>query len=83
MSEPAVEVERLAGAQAFLDVAGPFLAEREAEHNLLFGIAANLIRDPDRRMSSATVLRSDPPRERGGRRGTDDAAIQRGHVVDR
>jgi uncharacterized protein len=52
MSPPAVQVERLAGAQAFLDIAGPFLAEREAEHNLLFGIAANLIRDPGRLMTA-------------------------------
>lgn len=52
MSEPSLRVERLADAQAFLDVAGPFLADREAEHNLLFGIAANLITDPDRRMTA-------------------------------
>ena len=39
-------MERLATAQAFLDVAGSFLAEREAEHNLIFGISANLIADP-------------------------------------
>jgi predicted GNAT family acetyltransferase len=52
MSQPGVQVERLAGAQTFLDVAGSFLAEREAEHNLLFGIAANLIRDPDRLMTA-------------------------------
>jgi uncharacterized protein len=45
-----VQVERLSDAQAFLDAAGPFLADREAEHNLLFGIAANLISDPDRPM---------------------------------
>jgi len=29
-------------ASAFLEAATPFLVEREAEHNLLFGIAANL-----------------------------------------
>ena len=52
MSQPAVQVERLAGAQAFLDVVGPFLTEREAEHNLLFGIAANLIQDPHRLMTA-------------------------------
>lgn len=39
-------VERFATATAFLDAAGPFLADREAEHNLLFGIAANLVADP-------------------------------------
>ena len=63
MSEPAVRVERLADAQAFLDAAGPFLADREAEHNLLFGIAANLITDPDRSMTAppyfAAVRRAD------------------------
>jgi uncharacterized protein len=56
-------VERQIDAQAFLDVAGSFLADREAEHNLLFGIAANLITDPDRPMTAppyfATVRRDD------------------------
>ena len=32
MSEAAVRVERLSDAQAFLDAAGRFLADREAEH---------------------------------------------------
>jgi GNAT superfamily N-acetyltransferase len=41
-----LRVERFATAQAFLDTAGPFLAEREAEHNLMFGISANLMADP-------------------------------------
>jgi predicted GNAT family acetyltransferase len=41
-----LRVERFATAQAFLDVASPLLAEREAEHNLIFGISANLIADP-------------------------------------
>lgn len=50
MPHPPVQVERFSDAQAFLDAAGPFLADREAEHNLLFGIAANLITDPDRPM---------------------------------
>lgn len=45
-------VERLPDARTFLDVAGPYLGEREAEHNLLFGIAANLITDPDRSMTA-------------------------------
>ena len=49
-------VERQTDAQAFLDVAGSFLADREAEHNLLFGIAANLIIDPDRRMTALPYL---------------------------
>lgn len=52
MPEPGVQVERLTDAQAFLDIAGPYLVGREAEHNLLFGIAANLIRDPDRAMTA-------------------------------
>jgi GNAT superfamily N-acetyltransferase len=39
-------VERFAAAPAFLDAAGEFLAEREAEHNLIFGICANLRADP-------------------------------------
>jgi predicted GNAT family acetyltransferase len=52
MSEPEVQVERPADARAFLDVAGAFLGEREAENNLLFGIAANLVRDPDRAMTA-------------------------------
>jgi predicted GNAT family acetyltransferase len=43
-----LEVQRFADAQLFLDETGPFLAEREAEHNLLFGIAATLIIDPSR-----------------------------------
>ena len=39
-------VERFATARAFLDGVGDFLEAREAEHNLLFGVAANLIADP-------------------------------------
>jgi uncharacterized protein len=58
-----VQVERLPDAQAFLDTAGPFLADREAAHNLLFGIAANLVADPDRPMPAppffAAVRRDD------------------------
>ena len=49
-------VERQIDAQAFLDVAGSFLAEREAEHSLLFGIAANLITDPGRPMTARPYL---------------------------
>ena len=63
MPAPAVQVERFSDAQSFLDAAGPFLADREAEHNLLFGIAANLITDPDRPMTAppyfAAVRRDD------------------------
>ena len=40
------QVERFPTATPFLEAAGPFLAEREAEHNLLFGICANLKADP-------------------------------------
>ena len=54
--EPELAVELLADAQAFLDAAGPFLADREAEHNLLFGIAANLVADPDRPMTAPPYL---------------------------
>lgn len=45
-------MQRLVDAGAFLEVAGPFLAEREAENNLPLGIAANLVRDPDRMMTA-------------------------------
>jgi predicted GNAT family acetyltransferase len=48
VSEAPVQVERFSDAQAFLDAVGPFLAEHEAEHNLLFGIAATLIIDSER-----------------------------------
>lgn len=41
-----IRVHRQADVQAFLAEAGPFLAEREAEHNLLFGICSQLVRDP-------------------------------------
>ena len=37
-----ISVERLPDVDAFLAAAGPFLAEREAEHNLLLGIGSNL-----------------------------------------
>jgi len=41
-----VEVLRSSSVRAFLDLAGHFLAEREAEHNLIFGILSNLEADP-------------------------------------
>ena len=41
-----IEVRRLPDVETFLAVAGAFLAEREAEHNLLFGICSQLVRDP-------------------------------------
>jgi predicted GNAT family acetyltransferase len=50
-----VEVQRFDDAQVFLDEAGPFLAEREAEHNLIFGIASTMVVDPDRFASDATA----------------------------
>jgi predicted GNAT family acetyltransferase len=43
-----ITVERFGDARAFLDATEPFLAEREAEHNLILGIAAGLLRDPGR-----------------------------------
>lgn len=50
MTEPAeapeLRVERFATAAPFLGAAGGFLGEREAEHNLIFGICANLAADP-------------------------------------
>lgn len=55
MSE-SLHVERLTDASTFLATAGPFLERREAEHNLLFGIAANLVRDPARPMSGPPVF---------------------------
>lgn len=39
-------VERFGTAAKLLNAAGPFLGEREAEHNLIFGICANLTADP-------------------------------------
>lgn len=56
MPSQSVLVERLPDAAAFLEVAGPYLERREAEHNLLFGIAANLIRDPDRPMTAPPLF---------------------------
>jgi predicted GNAT family acetyltransferase len=41
-----VHVERYADVAAFLDRAGGFLAEREAEHNLILGLSSTLARDP-------------------------------------
>ncbi len=41
-----LSVERHATATDFLDAAGAFLVEREAEHNLIFGICATLAADP-------------------------------------
>jgi predicted GNAT family acetyltransferase len=41
-----IRVHRAPDVQTFLAEAGPFLALREAEHNLLFGICSQLARDP-------------------------------------
>jgi GNAT superfamily N-acetyltransferase len=41
-----IRVRRSPDVQTFLVEAGSFLAEREAEHNLLFGICSQLGRDP-------------------------------------
>jgi len=41
-----IEVRRPSDVGTFLEEAGSFLAEREAEHNLLFGICSQLVRDP-------------------------------------
>jgi predicted GNAT family acetyltransferase len=41
-----IHVRRPPDVHAFLADAGPFLAEREAEHNLLLGICSVLARDP-------------------------------------
>lgn len=43
-----IEIERSTDADAFLAAAGSFLVAREAEHNLILGIAATLSRDPGR-----------------------------------
>ena len=42
-----IRVRRSPDAEAFLALAGPFLGEREAEHNLLLGICSSLLRDPE------------------------------------
>jgi hypothetical protein len=42
-----IRVHRPPDARSFLAEAGPFLGEREAEHNLLLGICSSLLRDPE------------------------------------
>jgi uncharacterized protein len=42
-----LSLRRLDDVQAFLEVAGSFLAEREAEHNLIFGICSWLRAHPE------------------------------------
>ena len=70
-----VTVGRPADAAAFLAEAGPFLADREAEHNLPLGLAANLVVDPDA-LRRDTVLRGPAGRCGGRRRGDHDAAVR-------
>jgi uncharacterized protein len=43
---PCVELTRYADVDAFMDAATPYLIQREAEHNLFFGITATLRADP-------------------------------------
>jgi len=42
-----MQVQRFHAVGDFLDVAGDFLAAREAEHNLIFGILASLRETPE------------------------------------
>ena len=42
-----LRLERFEAVDAFLGVAGDFLADREAEHNLILGICHNLLARPD------------------------------------
>jgi len=46
-TRPGIAIESLHGVDAFLARAGAFLEAREAEHNLLFGICANLRANPE------------------------------------
>jgi predicted GNAT family acetyltransferase len=46
MTDGKLRVQRFDSGPALLDAAGDFLVEREAEHNLIFGICANLAADP-------------------------------------
>jgi predicted GNAT family acetyltransferase len=41
-----MELRRFTDVDDFLEVATPFLIRREAEHNLIFGVSANLREDP-------------------------------------
>jgi len=42
-----MEVRRWPDAAAFLERAGDWLGEREAEHNLILGLSGGLLRDPE------------------------------------
>jgi predicted GNAT family acetyltransferase len=48
-----MEMRRFDHVDAFLAVAGPFLAAREPEHNLLLGICSNLRETPEARGAAA------------------------------
>ena len=57
-----MEVLRSSSVAAFLDHAGAFLTEREAEHNLIFGILSNLEADPSQYAAApylATIVHGD------------------------
>jgi hypothetical protein len=41
-------IRRFDSAALFMMTAGPFLAAREAEHNLIYGITSNVIADEAR-----------------------------------
>jgi RimJ/RimL family protein N-acetyltransferase len=43
-----LRLERFNAVEAFLGVAGDFLGDREAEHNLIFGVCHNILSDPGR-----------------------------------
>ena len=42
-----MQLRRFAGVGEFLEAAGPFLAAREAEHNLILGVTSNLREAPE------------------------------------
>jgi predicted GNAT family acetyltransferase len=57
-----VDVLRASSVAGFMDLAGEFLEAREAEHNLIFGICANIEADPTQYEGApylATVLHGD------------------------
>lgn len=47
MRDNAMQIERYDNPTRFYETIAPFLLEREAEHCLLLGIAANLMSQPD------------------------------------
>jgi uncharacterized protein len=42
-----MELRRFAAVGEFIEAAGPFLVEREAEHNLMLGVASSLVEAPE------------------------------------